>query len=135
MNRSTPILLSAPPWRAAAGGPVWLLGAVLLAGAAQAATADDYLRQIQTEAEQQAATPLATKDTTAAGLENTERLPPGLQQDSFEKALRELFIGTYVFYQRLDAQSKDRIYDVYKQNNRVDAIRAQILKLLVGDTP
>ncbi len=117
-------------------GGAWLLGGLLLlSSGSQAATADDYLQQIETQARQRAAMPITTKAAATTNLEDTERLLPGLQQEIFEKTLREQFIGTYVFYQRLDAQDRTRIFEVYKQDNRVGAIREHTLKLLSGGAP
>jgi hypothetical protein len=56
----------------------------------------------------------------------------GLQQEDFEKTLREKFVGTYVFYERLTAQNKTRIFTLYQQDNRVGMIREQTLRLLSG---
>jgi hypothetical protein len=97
---------------------------------------DDYLRQIEADAKRLAATPITTK---AAPVENTfdtlERLPLGLQKEEFEKVLQDQFIGTYVFYQRLNPDDKGKVFDLYRQDNRVSAIREQTLRLLANKVP
>ena len=103
----------------------------------QAATADDYLRQIEVEAKQLAATPIAAKADTvpkatavANPLDAAERLPPDLHQEAFEKALRDLHENTYVFYQRLSPEDKRKIFDLYKQDSRITTLYEQTLRLL-----
>jgi hypothetical protein len=108
----------------------------LLPPGGRAATAEDYLHQIEADAKQLAATPITTQTTAVPGmLDATERLPLGLPQEGFEKTLHDQFVGTYVFYQRLTAESKAKVYESYKQDNRVSTIREQTLKLLSSGTP
>lgn len=118
----------------ATAGPLYLLLGCLLAAplGSQAATSDDYLRQIETAAKQQASTPITTRSAPTPNIDATERLPLGLQQEDFEKTLREKFVGTYVFYERLTAQNKTRIFTLYQRDNRVSMIREQTLRLLSG---
>jgi hypothetical protein len=110
-----------------------------LAPASQAAgdPAAEYLRWIEAEAKRQATTSLMNPDATAPGLPaDTDRLPLGLQRrEDFEKALREQFAGTYAFYQRLSSAGKEQIFQAYRQDNRVSAIREQTLQLLAGGSP
>jgi hypothetical protein len=97
----------------------------------QAAPADDHLREVESDAKRLATSPVTTED---AGILNTlgsvERLPLGLQQGDFETALREQFMGTYLFYQRLNALKKRKVFEIYQKDNRVSSVRAQTLKLL-----
>jgi hypothetical protein len=102
----------------------------------QAAAGDDYLLQIEAEAKQQAANPITTRAVPTPDIDGAmERLPLGLQQDDFEKVLREKFSGTYVFYERLNPQNKGRIFTLYQQDNRVSMIREQTLRLLSENVP
>ena len=99
----------------------------------QAINAEDYLRQIEIEAKRQAATPITIPATAVPiSLGATDSLPAGLQQESFEKALHDQSIGTYVFYQRLTPQDRARVFASYQQDNRVGAIRELTLQLLSG---
>lgn len=102
---------------------------------AQAAGGDDYLRQIEAEAKQQATLPITTRSLPTPSIEVSDQLPLGLQQEEFEKVLRERFAGTYVFYERLTPQNKNRVFSFYKQDNRVGTIREQTLKLLTESVP
>jgi hypothetical protein len=103
---------------------------------------DDDLHAIETEAKRLATT---LKTTNAKSLDsspsmpatldivaNEERLPLGLQSDAFEKTLREEFLGTYAFYQKLSAQDKQWVFQLYQQDNRISVIRQQTLQLLSG---
>jgi len=112
-----------------------LLGGLLPSGG-QAAAGDEYLERIEAEAREMATTPITTRSATAAeGLGATGRMPLGLQQEEFEITLRDEFVGTHVFYQRLSAQNKRRIFELYRRDNRVSAIRAETIKLLSGEDP
>jgi hypothetical protein len=113
-----------------------LIGLLLLCPLGRAATDVDYLLQIEAAAKRQAATPIINSTTPLPNIPaDTDRLPSGLQtQEEFEKALREQFAGTYAFYQRLTAEGKKQIYTLYRQDNRVNAIREQTLQLLAGDS-
>lgn len=102
----------------------------------QAAPGDEYLRQIETEAKQQAVNPATTRNGPIfSGTDTAERLPLGLQQRDFEKVLQDRFPGTYVFFDRLNAQNKNRIYALYQQDNRVSTLRDQTLRLLSEGGP
>jgi hypothetical protein len=100
----------------------------------QAAKAEDYLLQIEAAAKRQAATPIQATAVPNT-LDATERLPLGLPQEAFEKSLHDQFLDTYVFYQRLNSEDKVKIFEIYKQDNRVSIIREQTLKLLSSGTP
>jgi hypothetical protein len=97
----------------------------------RAATADDYLREMESDAKRLATSPETTQDADILDtLGSAERLPLGLQQGDFETLLREQFMGTYLFYQRLNAQSKRKVFKIYQKDNRVSSVRAHTLKLL-----
>jgi hypothetical protein len=115
------------------GGALALL---VFALSSRAVTLEEYLRQVETEAKRLAATPVMTKAATLPGTldATTERLPLGLLQSDFEKAMREQFVGTYVFYQRLNSEDKRKIYELYKQDNQVSTLREETLKLLSSST-
>lgn len=97
----------------------------------RAATADDHLREVESDAKRLATSPVTTEDTSILNtLGSAERLPLGLQQGDFETTLRDQFMGTYLFYQRLNATSKRKVFEIYQKDNRVSSVRAQTLKLL-----
>jgi hypothetical protein len=111
--------------------PGGLLPLLLLAG--QAAGAEDYLRQLEEEAKRLATTPITTQATAGPGsLDATARLPSSLAQDTFEQALHDQFMNTYVFYQRLKPEDKAKVFAGYQQDSRIGTIRDLTLKLLSG---
>ena len=111
--------------------PGGLLPLLLLVG--QAASAEDYLRQLEEEAKRLATTPITIQATAGPGsIEDTARLPTGLAQDTFEQALQNQFMSTYVFYQRLKPEDKAKVFAGYQQDSRIGTIRDLILKLLSG---
>lgn len=97
---------------------------------------DRYLQQIEIQAKEQA----ATADTpgsrsSAVSSSRRTRLPPGLTLERFEAMLAEEFGGTYRFYQRLEPDNRQRVFEHYRQDNRAGAIREYTLKLLSGAAP
>lgn len=102
----------------------------------EAASVDEYLREVEEDAKRIATNPVTSEDGSITNSFGTaERLPLGLEQEDFEKILREQFMGTYIFYQRLNAQNKQAIFEMYKKDNRASTVRTQTLKLLSGGNP
>lgn len=99
---------------------------------------DNYLQQIEEEAKRQAATPTTSTSPTPAApsgtspLASRDRLPLGLRQDAFEELLETEFMGTFTFYQRLSRADQRRVFEGYKKDNRVSAIRDQTLRYFGG---
>lgn len=114
-----------------------LLGAALLAAPLPVAADDNYLREIEEEAKRQAAT-LTTGQprpppTPILPGPSAERLTTGLDRAGFEQALRAgLPKEAFASYQRLDPASQTRIYDSYRNDNRVASIAEQIARLSAG---
>ncbi len=118
-----------------------LLVGMLSVTMCQASDYNNYLRQMETEAKRLAAT-LHTNEASSesaavvpnsvtSGMASTrERLPLGLQQDAFEAILRQEFLGTYTFYQKLSADDRLRVFKRYQQDNRISTIREETLDLL-----
>lgn len=106
---------------------LWLIGPLLLGAD------DDYLREIESEAQRQAVTliisPAAPELAPAAA---TDRLASGLNQSAFEDALREKLSGTYAFYQHLTPANRQKVYALYQKDNRLTAISEQIVRLTSG---
>ncbi len=98
--------------------------------------ADDYLREIEEEAKRQATNLVidpsqAASGTTAVG-DISDRLATGLDQATFERALRENLPGTYAFYQRLGPDQQKQVYETYRSDNRFASISEQVARLLNG---
>ncbi|MFO1430609.1 MAG: hypothetical protein U1F76_10800 [Candidatus Competibacteraceae bacterium] len=110
-------------------GPSGLLALLLLAG--QAIGAEDSLRQLEAEAKRLATTPITTQATPGSSLlDANARLPSGLAQGSFERALQDQFLSIYVLYQRLSPDDKAKVFAGYQQDTRIGTIRDFTLKLL-----
>ncbi|MCB1602869.1 MAG: hypothetical protein KDI66_22830, partial [Xanthomonadales bacterium] len=62
----------------------------------------------------------------------TDRLAAGLDQATFERALRENLPGTYAFYQRLGPDQRKQVYETYRSDNRFASISEQVARLLSG---
>lgn len=102
----------------------------------EAASVDEYLREVEEDAKRLATNPVRAEDGVILDtLDTAGRLPLGLEQEGFERILREQYRGTYLFYQRLNAQNKLDVFNIYKKDNRVSTVRSQTLKLLSGSIP
>lgn len=61
----------------------------------------------------------------------SSELPPGLSPEDFEAELKNSFIGSFVFYNKLNSTDKEAVYNYYKQTNNIDDIRDRIKALLI----
>jgi len=59
-----------------------------------------------------------------------EQLPVDLDFTGFEVALEESAFGTFVFYDRLTSDNKQKIYDGYRKDRSISAIGTDTLELL-----
>ena len=57
------------------------------------------------------------------------QISPGLSVEQFETILKQNYIGSYLFYNRLKNNLKDRVYQYYQANPDSKLIRERILKL------
>lgn len=58
-----------------------------------------------------------------------EELAPGLEQDKFEELLMNNYMGSYLFYKRLDDSEKKEAYGYYLQNPDPGKLREKIMQL------
>jgi hypothetical protein len=63
-------------------------------------------------------------------LSYADELPPELSLEEFESTLQTQFYGTYVFYAKLSPQKRLTIYQGYRNEQHIAAIRASTLELL-----
>jgi len=61
----------------------------------------------------------------------SSELPSGLSPEDFEAELKGSFIGSFVFYNKLNSTDKEAVYNYYKQTNNIDDIRDRIKTLLI----
>ncbi len=59
-----------------------------------------------------------------------DNLPPGLRFAQFEDVLETQFYGTWVFYTRLNADKRKRVYEGYRDEQHITSIRTTTLDLL-----
>ena len=57
------------------------------------------------------------------------RMSPGLSVEGFEQVLKLNYIGSYLFYKRLNNGRKDEVFQFYQVNPDADLIREEILRL------
>ena len=58
-----------------------------------------------------------------------KELVPGLSVDEFEILLKNNYMGSYLFYKRLDDKEKKEIYDYYQENPDPGKLRIRILQI------
>ena len=56
-------------------------------------------------------------------------LIPGLTIDQFERVLKNNYIGSYLFYKRLNSSKKDQVYSFYQKSPDPNEVRKKILQV------
>ena len=111
-------------------------------GIVAAQTNSDYLESLEGEAsglildqETQKAPEQRPPATTSLGTQLTDQagaiveLTPGLTVEQFESVLKNNYIGSFLFYKRLDNSQKDEVYVYYQDNPDPSKIREKILQV------
>lgn len=95
---------------------------------------DNYLREIEGEARQQAATLITSppKAPPSSPGARSDHLEAGLDPVAFEQALRQNLPGTFALYEQFDANRKQQVYRIYQNNNQLAHISEQVAQLLGG---
>jgi len=116
---------------------VILFAAALLAPLGQAVAEDDYLKALQQEAARTSQSAELKKEARPEPRPATSRsqfldgeLPPGLDMDAFEEALKSGFFGSYMFYQRLLEPAREAVHAEYLENPEggIDTVRDAITR-------
>ena len=117
----------------------------MLAGMPAWATDDDYLKMLDSEAEDlqlDASGQLKKEKKNNAksaittfewdGATGKEGFPTGLAQDAFEAFLHQYYYGTYIFFRKLDSADKDTVYYRYSKQAapNIDNVRQNVMTLL-----
>ncbi len=71
-------------------------------------------------------TPNSDSDSNKGG--DISRLQPGLTLEQFEIAMKDNYIGSFLFYKRLAEEQKKRVYAFYQANPDPNKIREKILQ-------
>ncbi len=108
-------------------------------GSAVAQSNADYLKSLKGEAESvtldkqtKAGSTSSVSKTVASKLDSggsPGRLVSGLTIEQFEKVLQQNYIGSYLFYKRLNNGQKDEVYASYQGNPDPDSVRDIIQKV------
>jgi len=110
------------------------------------ATDDEYLKMLEGEAEdlvldksgqlkdrkqadKNATEDITKKDWKWEGELQGDILPPGLAQDEFATLLKQNFLGSFAFYQKLNSIDQQTVYHHYTKASpaHLEAIRQDIL--------
>jgi hypothetical protein len=65
-----------------------------------------------------------------AELAVSDELPTGLSLRAFERSLEGRYFGTFVFYQSLGHDDREKVYESYRSDPHIAAIRTTTLELL-----
>ncbi len=57
------------------------------------------------------------------------KLPENLSRDDLEKLLKDNFMGSYIFYQRLNETARQEVYRQYQISSGLDHLRAAIIRM------
>jgi hypothetical protein len=110
---------------------------LVVGSAAAAQSNDDYLKSLQGEAENitmDKQTELeAIHGKISASVSAQEQIPnsliSGLSIELFEKVLKQNYMGSYLFYKRLNDSQKVEVYSFYQGNPDPDSVRDKILQV------
>ena len=69
------------------------------------------------------------KNTSGSNAGAIKELIPGLTVEQFEQLLKNNYMGSYLFYSRLDDRAKKEAYDFYLNNPDSKTLREKILQL------
>lgn len=107
-----------------------------------AQTNDDYLKSLEGEAsnltldKQTQTAPARTSKPDGIGggwsanqSGDISDLVAGLSVEQFEAVLKSNYIGSYLFYKRLNNDQKDQVYVFYQSNPDPDKVREKILQV------
>jgi hypothetical protein len=103
---------------------------------AAASAADDYLSILEAEASDtgsrsEAAPEVADqKHRKITALGNSKAIESGLTFEAFEELLDSSYSGTHLLYVKLSGRNRKAVYRFYQEDNRISAVREEIVRLL-----
>lgn len=111
------------------------LSLTVTTGMALAASSGAYLDALNAEISgPPAASANSQEETNTVTLPRKQNLASdlssGLSQQDFEAELKNSFLGSYAFYNRLNSADKETVYKYYQEANNIDDIREKIKSLL-----
>lgn len=90
---------------------------------------DDGTKSQQQSAQQPSATSIVSEGLNADQGGAISDLVPGLTQPIFEQVLEKNYIGSFLFYKRLNDNQKQQVYVFYQSNPDPDKVREKILQV------
>lgn len=113
------------------GFMVWLLVA------APCRASDDYLSELEAEADDTAGRGALTAPQApgrvakpAVGIVHRGALESGLTHAGFEAALETHYSGTYFLYVKLDRDQRRAVFNLYRLDRQIEAVREEIVRQL-----
>ena len=111
--------------------------AVWLLVAATGHAADDYLSALEAEADDTAGRSAVTAPQApgsaakrATGTAREGSLESGLTLAGFEAALEKHYSGTYFLYVKLDEDQRRAVFNLYRLDRQIEAVREEIVRQL-----
>lgn len=110
--------------------PLSSLSLVLaLCGTVPVHAADKYLDSIEAEASDLTVDSAVTLGETGTTEQDSNALPNDLDRSGFEELLRSRFIGSFMFYNKLDDGDKTAVFQEYTQSKDIERVRKKIIGL------
>jgi hypothetical protein len=98
---------------------------------------DDYLNMLEAEAGNTDASPAASTASVSHKqpaktpyTKKSDVIQSGLDFEGFEEDLGSNYSGSNFLYVKLSKRNRQRVYDSYKEDNRISVIREKIVRLL-----
>ncbi len=112
----------------------WALIATLLIASitiSEISIASSYLQELENEAaaidnSEQKANKKNEHEWTQQQTGSGDNIEAGLSKEDFEKALKNLFYGSYLFYSSLSDAKQQVVYEEYQNNNDIEHLRESI---------
>lgn len=115
--------------KATASGIVLML-ALALGWASPSWAADAYLDSLEAEASDLKVDSASEPNATPV---LDDAIPDDLDQGGFETLLRSRYIGSFMFYNKLNATDKSAVYEEYMSSKDIEVIRKKIISLFSSE--
>ena len=114
-----------------------LAGICLIAWSLPVMSADDYLSELDAEANKVGTPPVgSTTGESDAGKSaeasaESDKSSPQASREAFEGLLKKRYLGSYGFYQKLPERSRQEVFEEYQQGADMDQLRRKIVNRLL----
>lgn len=117
------------PWRRPIRIKAVILSLILAMLALPTQAADDYLDALDSEVSDLEVTNAVAIDQLKAVEQEPTTFPEDLDLAAFEEVLSSHFIGSFMFYNKLNDSDKAAVYEEYQGNKDIELIRKKIIHL------